>query len=330
MIGGEAVRRVVAERANYLFDIVKQTYLLHDAGQTVNPASQFLRFPDIPDARIISLIASVRSGARATGMKWIASFPANTTKVGLPRASALLTLNDPDTGFPYAVLEGSILSATRTAMSAVAAAECLCNERRALRVGFIGTGLISKHVFDTLMFRQWHIGGVTLFDLNADSVSRFGRYCEAKGVEYSVATTLESAIRESDLIVIATTALEPHIDRPEHFAHAPTVLHLSLRDLCADVVAASQNFVDDRAHAFSAKTSLELAEKKFGARSFLSGTIADLLSGVCVPERDKARVFSPFGLGILDIAVGRVIYEAAVELGEAVTLRDFFKGINDW
>ena len=57
----------------------------------------------------------------------------------------MLILNDHDTGYPFACLESSIVSATRTAASAALAADWLSRDRpRPRRVGFLGVGLIAR------------------------------------------------------------------------------------------------------------------------------------------------------------------------------------------
>ncbi|GAA3028003.1 hypothetical protein GCM10020000_00580 [Streptomyces olivoverticillatus] len=41
-------------------------------------------------------------------------------------------------------------------------------------------------------------------------------------------------------------------------------------------------------------------------------------------------VFSPFGLGVLDLAVGMHVYRTARESGEAVAVPDFFGETQRW
>ena len=134
-------------------ELVEATYRLHGAGDSVNPPSYFLRFPDRPSARIIALPASVGGPDRVDGLKWISSFPQNVA-AGVPRASAVLILNDHDTGYPFACLEASIISATRTAASAALAADWLSRGRpRPTRVGFVGAGLIARYIHTFLAVR---------------------------------------------------------------------------------------------------------------------------------------------------------------------------------
>jgi ornithine cyclodeaminase len=100
---------------------VRLAYAAHHAQQSVIPCSPFLCVPHNPRARIIPAPDYLGMSFDVAGIKWVASFPDNIQH-NVPRASALLALNNPDTSYPYAVLEGSIISAARTAASAVLAA----------------------------------------------------------------------------------------------------------------------------------------------------------------------------------------------------------------
>ena len=130
VISGAQVQHALQGREREIVDLVEATYRVHGAGDSVNPPSYFLRFPDRPTARIIALPASIGGQVRVDGLKWISSFPDNVA-AGIPRASAVLILNDHDTGYPFACLESSIISATRTAASAAAAADWLSRGRLA-------------------------------------------------------------------------------------------------------------------------------------------------------------------------------------------------------
>jgi ornithine cyclodeaminase len=114
------------------------------------------------------------------------------------------------------------------------------------------------------------------------------------------------------------------------FSHNPTVLHLSLRDIATNVILASQNVVDDVDHCLKAGTSLHLAETETGNRDFVAGTLVDVLENKVEPDPDKPRIFSPFGLGVLDLAVGDLILEAAKASGDATAFPDFFSNSTRW
>ena len=128
VVSGGQVKSALKGRERQIVELVEATYRLHNAGGSVNPPSYFLIFPDRPSSRIIALPASINGQIRVDGVKWISSFPENV-KAGVPRASAVLILNDHDTGYPFACMEASIISATRTAASAAAAADWLSRGR---------------------------------------------------------------------------------------------------------------------------------------------------------------------------------------------------------
>ena len=165
VISGGQVQRALAGRETEIVALVEATYRWHAAGESVNPPSYFLRFPDRPTARIIALPASLGGEVQVDGLKWISSFPGNVA-AGIPRASAVLILNDRATGYPFAVLESSIISATRTAASAALAADGLTRTRgRPTRVGFFGAGLIARYVHTYLTGTGWSFDRIGVYDL---------------------------------------------------------------------------------------------------------------------------------------------------------------------
>ncbi|MFI5978843.1 2,3-diaminopropionate biosynthesis protein SbnB [Streptomyces sp. NPDC051452] len=326
VISGEQVQRALTGSEKQLVELVEATYRLHGAGDSVNPPSYFLRFADRPSSRIIALPASIGGSIAVDGLKWISSFPGNVS-AGLPRASAVLILNDHDTGYPFACLESSIISATRTAASAALAADWLSRNRpRPTRVGFFGTGLIARYIHTFLARTGWEFEAIGVHDLSADSAEGFCGYLRQTGAEEPVTIhdSAESLIRSSDLVVFATIAGEPHVTTPAWFAHNPVVLHVSLRDLAPEVLLASANFVDDIEHCLKADTSPHLVEQRTGDRDFLNGTLNDVMLGRAAPPTDRPVIFSPFGLGVLDLAVGKYVYDEVARAGQLRLIDDFF------
>ncbi|AJP56200.1 2,3-diaminopropionate biosynthesis protein SbnB [Pandoraea vervacti] len=313
---GEQIDAAVKAGKRDILDIVEAAYRAHHAGHTVNPESQFLRFPDAHRNRIIALPAHIRrnrddAGDSVTGIKWISSFPENIER-GMPRASAVLILNDAVSGYPMACMEASIISAARTAASAISALRCLTRGEASVprRVAFVGAGVIARHVVESLPLAALAIGEVAIHDLNIDYAESLAtRVRTHVGLQARAEPSLEAVIRSSDVIVFATTASSPHLNDPAWFSHCPVVLHLSLRDLAPAIVLASHNVVDDIDHCLRAMTSLHLTEAATGHRHFVTTSLPHLLCGGDPPERDRPIIFSPFGLGILDIAVGHWIYE---------------------
>jgi 2,3-diaminopropionate biosynthesis protein SbnB len=326
VISGDQVQHALQGREREIVELVEATYRLHSAGDSVNPPSYFLRFPDRPSSRIIALPASIGGEVRVDGLKWISSFPENVA-AGIPRASAVLILNDHDTGYPFACLESSIISATRTAALAASAADWLHRDRpRPARVGFFGAGLIARYIHTFLAGTGWSFDEIGVHDLSADSAAGFRGYLEQSGAagRITVHGGAEQLIRSSDLVVFATVAARPHVGDLSWFEHNPVVLHVSLRDLAPEILLASANIVDDVEHCLKADTSPHLAEQLTGNRDFLHGTLDDVMAGRVTLPADRPLVFSPFGLGVLDLAVGKHVYDRLARSGGLHVVEDFF------
>ena len=81
-----------------------------------------------------------------------------------------------------------------------------------------------------------------------------------------------------------------------------------MRDLLPEVILQADNVVDDIEQVCSNNTSLHLTKKQVGDQNFIRCTLGTILNGKIAANNPKKSVsiFSPFGLGILDMAVANL------------------------
>ncbi|MFB6893810.1 2,3-diaminopropionate biosynthesis protein SbnB [Kitasatospora sp. NPDC056327] len=328
VVPGSVVSGILADSHKDVLRIVAATYVAHEQGKSVNPDSYFLRFPEKPSARVIALPCYLGGEVDTIGMKWIASFPDNTGQ-GLPRASATLLLNDYATGYPLACLEAAGISAARTAASAAVAARELTAGAGEVGLAVIGAGVIARTIVDYLAANGVAVADVLVHDLDATSADRLTRHAAERLGVRATAGTLDEALSR-DLVVFATTAAAPYVPADTPLRPGQTLLNVSLRDLAPELLLRSNNIVDDVDHCLKAQTSPHLAEQLTGSREFVTGTLGALLEGRVTTDPARPTVFSPFGLGILDLAVGHHVLQVAKSRGGVVEIPDFIGETSRW
>ncbi|MFY9556993.1 MAG: 2,3-diaminopropionate biosynthesis protein SbnB, partial [Blastocatellia bacterium] len=261
----------------------------------------------------------------ASGIKWVSSFPLNLEK-SLDRASAVIVLNSVQTGRPEALLEGSIISAKRTAASAAIAAQCLHRERSPNRAGLIGCGLINFEIARFLLAVFPNMKQLVIYDLDPARANRFKETCQRTfaGISMEISADMNALLRSCSLAAFATTAIAPHVTNAAELSPDHTVLHISLRDLSPEIILACDNIVDDVDHVLRAHTSVHLAEQLAGHRDFIRCTLGEIIIGAAAARRDQSTaVFSPFGLGILDVALAHTVRDIGVRQGKGTVIRSF-------
>ena len=294
VLSGRHVRQILAADPTLALRSVARAYLDHHDGKTVNPHSQFLRFPDSELDRIISLPASLGAESGVAGIKWIASFPGNAAQ-GLARASA--------------VLGAGWMSG---------------QQRRAASLGVVGAGLIARATLDAFVADGWRFDETRVHDLSAGAAEEGARDAQRRWPQGRAEATPLARALAADVVLFATTAGKPYVLPPASFAAGQIVLNLSLRDIAPALILDAENVFDDIDHCLRASTSPHLAEQLCGHRDFATGTLAQLMRGSIALDRSRPLIFSPFGMGILDLALGKEIYHLALEKKLTVQVPDFF------
>lgn len=334
IVRGSEVLELLNGRESAVLDAVARAYVAHDEGASSLPHSTFLRFPAAERDRIIALPAYLGGeGFGLAGVKWIASIPGNIER-GMERASAAILVNDRATGRPRALVEGSVISARRTAASAALAARELFAGAGGQNPGqvpaavaLIGCGPIQFEICRFLLAVWPQLNNFKAFDLRAERAAAFGEQLRTlqPALQFQVLPSTAAALASAPLVSFATTAVDPHVDSLDACADGSVILHISLRDLKPQVILDADNVVDDADHVCRAGTSIHLAAEQVGHRDFVRAPIGAVLRNSAAPRDPGHRltIYSPFGLGVLDLAVAQLVLQSAREQGVGTVIEDF-------
>lgn len=170
----------------------------------------------LPDAFIHAMPAYIPSLGSA-GMKWVSGFPQNQKK-GLPYISGLLVLNDPETGFPIAVMDCTWITAKRTGAATAVAAKYLARPD-CRSAGILACGVQGRSNLEALKC-LYDLTEVRAYDVNPEVAARF-----AADTGATVVGSVREAVEGMDLVVTSgpilkhpTPAIEAGWLKPGAFA----------------------------------------------------------------------------------------------------------------
>jgi ornithine cyclodeaminase/alanine dehydrogenase len=165
-----------------------------------------------PDAFIHAMPASVAS-LGAAGIKWVSGYPGNAAR-GLPYISGLIVINDPDTGFPVAVMDCTWITAHRTGAATALAARFLARPDSAT-AGILACGVQGRTNLLALA-ALFPITRVFAYDIDTETQGRYTRdMAAALDIDVIGVTSPRDAVISSDIVVTSGPILrhpEPTID----------------------------------------------------------------------------------------------------------------------
>jgi ornithine cyclodeaminase/alanine dehydrogenase-like protein (mu-crystallin family) len=261
-----------------------------------------------------------------SGVKVVGDFVANYA-AGLPSELGLLTLYDPETGVPLAIMDATLITACRTgAMTAVGARYLARPDSRVLgHVGARGTAFWNIVLLDEM----FDLDEIRITSRRPESREAFAeQLATVTGTRVRVATTAEETFDGADICVEASRLTEPEpllrtaSVKPGAFVvpyGTISAVELDLLDVMDKVV------VDDWREAQSGRFGALRRHVDTGRLSAASlhAELGQIVAGHRPGrERNDERILLWHrGLAILDIAVGLAILRRAEQQGIGTMLR---------
>lgn len=308
---------------------VSRALELHAKGDFVQPLKPYLRtdekYGHIAD-RIIAMPAYIGGEMPVSGLKWIGSKHDNPSVRGLERASGLIILNDPQSNYPIAVMEASLISGMRTAAVTAIGARCLARHDFT-RVSCIGCGVIANMQLCSLVEQFSQIELISLYDLSSQAAARLAAELAAQfpRIRFKVEESAESAVRQGEVVITCTVTERPYLSF-EWLQKGAFVSNISIMDLQKEAfIKADKVVVDDWDQSNREKKVIhQLVQEGLFSRDQLHAELGEILIGRKTGRETKEEIIilNPMGMAIEDIASAQEIYRRAVaaNIGKKLSL----------
>lgn len=276
------------------------------AGKAVQPAQQLVEFPQGAGDFINYLGVLAEDGVY--GVK---TSPYIVREQG-PLVTAWTLLMSMQTGQPLLLCDAGELTTARTAATTAVAVDALA-PLDARRLAIIGSGKVAQaHLHYVKSLRDWKSISVYSPSLQEDPETQALLKAAAPGL--TIATRLEAALADADVIMLCTSSAGPVID-PAALSKPALITSISTNAPRAHEVPPQslndmQVFCDYRLTTPGSAGEMLIAVEQHGwSTDSIMGDLADLLSEkVQRPDYHRHVFFRSIGLGLEDIALANAIY----------------------
>ena len=298
---------------------VEKVFRLLDDGECIEPQAPLIKWNGLHGRRVSMHPAYIGGDVQVTGIKWIPSNPENPIKRNMPRSNGITILNDPETGFPLAIMDGTAISAMRTGAVVGVGAKYLARPDSEV-AGLIGAGVINRTQLMALHVALKQLRLVRLFDIAPEKAHAYAAEMSQRlDLEIQIVDSAQAAVEGADVIAPATNVgRDDRYIQAEWIQEGAYLVNLSVNDYTYDAVLACDRIVVDN------KKQLQVPE------TILADVAAE---GLVDPDdivelgaivngkkpgrtRDDERIFfSPLGMGIEDLINAKRVYDEARRRG---------------
>jgi len=256
----------------------------------------------------------------------VPGIPAYTVKVNAKRPTAtpsvrgLIALIDLESGALLAVMDSIVITRLRTALVGALAADALARQSIST-VGVLGAGVQGRAQLRALRLVR-NFESVRVYDTHPDrSEALVNELRPELGVEMTVASNVEAAVRGADVVIAATWATKPIVFKkminPGTHITAIGADEPGKAELDADLITSSRFVCDDATLAVSMGA---LAGAKLGAGA-VHATLGEVLAGrKAGRSSDKeVTIFGSVGLPCQDLPCAWMAYRRAQSAKEPST-----------
>jgi ornithine cyclodeaminase/alanine dehydrogenase-like protein (mu-crystallin family) len=286
-------------------------------GAVWQPLRFVVRPPDEPS--LMGLMPAHRSAPDASyGLKAVCIFPGNAAR-GLDLHQGGVLLFDGETGALRALVDASAITATRTAAVSAVATRALSRED-ARELAILGAGVQARaHLEAMAAVRPFERGRI--WSRTPEHAASFAAVAQAP-FPVEAAESAEEVVRGADVIVTATSSVEPIVRRDwlKLGVHVNAVGSSipTARELDADTMAAAALFADARESMVNEGGDYLFAVREAGiGPEHIRAELGEVLIGSAEGRRadDEVTVFKSLGLAAEDLAAAEHVYLRAQAAG---------------
>jgi ornithine cyclodeaminase len=315
----EADVRAVLEMRE-LIDVMARALVQYSARLVQQPLRTVLEIG--PERAFFGVMPAYQPDPPALGTKFVTVFHGNAAR-GLPTHLATITLLDPETGRPLALLDGRYITEARTAAVSAASARAMARPE-ASTLAILGSGVQARSHLEALALVR-ELREVRVYSPTREHRERFAREAAGRLGGRTIVRAVESAaeaVRGADLVALVTSSRAPVVERSwiAEGAHICAVgaCRPDMREMDSALVVDARLVVDSReaALAEAGDIVIPMAEGRIGP-DHIAGELGDVLAGRVAGRTSPREItlFKSLGLAIEDVAAADLAYRRAVAAG---------------